>query len=58
MNKETCMKRPSHLLRAVLPLLACACLAAPDAKEFEINPVIVKANGQGLTALDALVTTR
>jgi acetate---CoA ligase (ADP-forming) len=31
-------------------------VATPDAKEFEINPVIVKAKGQGLAAVDALVT--
>lgn len=31
-------------------------LATPDAREFEINPVIVKAKGQGLAAVDALVT--
>jgi acyl-CoA synthetase (NDP forming) len=33
-------------------------LATPDALEFEINPVIVKPSGQGLGAVDALVTTR
>ncbi|CAH2894521.1 MAG: Acetyl-CoA synthetase (ADP-forming) alpha and beta chains, putative [uncultured Paraburkholderia sp.] len=33
-------------------------LATPDVLEFEINPVIVKPAGQGLGAVDALVTTR
>ncbi len=33
-------------------------LATPDVLEFEINPVIVKASGLGLGAVDALVTTR
>jgi acyl-CoA synthetase (NDP forming) len=33
-------------------------LATPDVLEFEINPVIVKPVGQGLGAVDALVTTR
>jgi acyl-CoA synthetase (NDP forming) len=33
-------------------------LACPDASEFEINPVMVKAKGQGLAAVDALVTAR
>ena len=32
-------------------------LAAPDILEFEINPVIVRPKGQGLSAVDALVTT-
>jgi acyl-CoA synthetase (NDP forming) len=32
-------------------------LATPDAREFEINPVIVKQQGAGLAAVDALVTT-
>ena len=32
-------------------------LAAPDVLEFEINPVIVRPKGQGLSAVDALVTT-
>jgi acyl-CoA synthetase (NDP forming) len=32
-------------------------LACPDAREFEINPVIVRARGEGLAAVDALVTT-
>ena len=31
-------------------------LASPDVSEFEINPVIVKRQGQGLSAVDALVT--
>jgi acetate---CoA ligase (ADP-forming) len=31
-------------------------LASPDIEEFEINPVIVKSKGQGLIAVDALVT--
>jgi len=31
-------------------------LAAPDVSEFEINPVIVMGHGQGLRAVDALVT--
>ena len=31
-------------------------MACPDALEFEINPVIVKAKGRGLSAVDALVT--
>jgi acetate---CoA ligase (ADP-forming) len=31
-------------------------LACPDALEFEINPVIVRSRGQGLAAVDALVT--
>lgn len=33
-------------------------LASPDIQEFEINPVIVKKKGDGLAAVDALVTTR
>jgi acetate---CoA ligase (ADP-forming) len=33
-------------------------LATPEVLEFEINPVIVRAAGQGLGAVDALVTTR
>ena len=33
-------------------------LATPDVVEFEINPVIVRPAGQGLGAVDALVTTR
>ena len=32
-------------------------LASPEISEFEINPVIVKAKGQGLNAVDALVST-
>jgi acetate---CoA ligase (ADP-forming) len=32
-------------------------LACPDVLEFEINPVIVRERGQGLCAIDALVTT-
>ena len=32
-------------------------VAATDVLEFEINPVIVKPRGQGLSAVDALVTT-
>jgi hypothetical protein len=32
-------------------------LASPDVQEFEINPVIVKKKGEGLAAVDALVTT-
>ena len=32
-------------------------LACPEIQEFEINPVIVKARGHGLVAVDALVTT-
>jgi len=32
-------------------------LASPDVLEFEINPVIVKRQGEGLSAVDALVTT-
>lgn len=32
-------------------------LATPDVSEFEINPVIVRQQGQGLSAVDALVTT-
>ena len=32
-------------------------LAAPDVSEFEINPVMVRRQGQGLSAVDALVTT-
>ena len=32
-------------------------LATPDVLEFEINPVIVRPKGQGLSAVDALVTT-
>ena len=31
-------------------------LATPDVREFEMNPVIVKPRGQGLSAVDALVT--
>jgi succinyl-CoA synthetase beta subunit len=31
-------------------------LACPDVAEFEINPVIVRRQGQGLNAVDALVT--
>jgi acyl-CoA synthetase (NDP forming) len=31
-------------------------LACPDVAEFEINPVIVRRQGQGLSAVDALVT--
>ena len=31
-------------------------LATPDVSEFEINPVIVRPQGQGLSAVDALVT--
>ena len=31
-------------------------LASPDVLEFEINPVIVRAQGKGLSAVDALVT--
>jgi acetate---CoA ligase (ADP-forming) len=33
-------------------------LATPEVLEFEINPVIVRAAGQGLGAVDALVTSR
>lgn len=33
-------------------------VASPGVQEFEINPVIVKAKGEGLAAVDALVTTR
>lgn len=33
-------------------------VASPDVLEFEMNPVIVKARGQGLCAVDALVTTQ
>jgi acyl-CoA synthetase (NDP forming) len=32
-------------------------LASPEVQEFEINPVLVKAQGEGLCAVDALVTT-
>ncbi|QDL38682.1 acetate--CoA ligase family protein [Rhodoferax sediminis] len=32
-------------------------LASPAVQEFEINPVIVRKQGQGLSAVDALVTT-
>ena len=32
-------------------------LAAPEVSEFEINPVIVRRKGEGLRAVDALVTT-
>ena len=32
-------------------------LATPDAHEFEINPVIVRKQGDGLAAVDVLVTT-
>jgi acyl-CoA synthetase (NDP forming) len=32
-------------------------LASPQVQEFEINPVIVRPQGQGLAAVDALVTT-
>lgn len=32
-------------------------LATPDAREFEINPVIVRPRGEGLAAVDALVIT-
>jgi acyl-CoA synthetase (NDP forming) len=32
-------------------------LATPDVSEFEINPVIVRRQGKGLCAVDALVTT-
>ena len=32
-------------------------LASPDVDEFEINPVIVRSKGQGLCAVDALVST-
>ncbi|VTU45308.1 succinyl-CoA synthetase subunit alpha (plasmid) [Variovorax sp. SRS16] len=32
-------------------------LASPEVWEFEINPVIVKKSGEGLAAVDALVTT-
>jgi acyl-CoA synthetase (NDP forming) len=32
-------------------------LATPDLSEFEINPVIVRPQGQGLSAVDALVTS-
>jgi hypothetical protein len=35
-----------------------AFLACPDVTEFEINPVIVAPRGQGLLAVDALVTSR
>jgi acyl-CoA synthetase (NDP forming) len=31
-------------------------LASPDVREFEINPVIVRPKGQGVSAVDALVT--
>ena len=31
-------------------------LATQDVSEFEINPVIVRPQGQGLSAVDALVT--
>lgn len=31
-------------------------IAATDVREFEVNPVIVRARGQGLAAVDALVT--
>jgi len=33
-------------------------LASPEVQEFEINPVIVKKKGDGLAAVDALVTAR
>jgi acyl-CoA synthetase (NDP forming) len=33
-------------------------LASPEVQEFEINPVIVKKKGDGLAAVDALVTVR
>jgi hypothetical protein len=33
-------------------------MAASDALEFEINPVIVRPRGEGLSAVDALVTVR
>ncbi|HSV83093.1 MAG TPA: acetate--CoA ligase family protein [Ramlibacter sp.] len=33
-------------------------LASPEVQEFEINPVIVKKQGEGLAAVDALVTVR
>jgi len=32
-------------------------LACPDLVEFEINPIIVRPKGEGLAAIDALVTT-
>jgi acyl-CoA synthetase (NDP forming) len=32
-------------------------LASPEVQEFEINPIIVKKKGEGLAAVDALVTT-
>jgi hypothetical protein len=32
-------------------------MASPDVLEFEINPVIVRRQGHGLSAVDALVTT-
>lgn len=32
-------------------------LATPDAQEFELNPVMVRAQGEGLAVVDALVTT-
>ena len=31
-------------------------LASPEVQEFEINPVIVRKKGEGLAAVDALVT--
>ena len=33
-------------------------MAATDALEFEINPVMVRPRGEGLSAVDALVTVR
>jgi hypothetical protein len=32
-------------------------LASPDLQEFEINPVLVRPAGRGLSAVDALVAT-
>ena len=32
-------------------------LASPEVSEFEINPVMVRAQGQGIAAVDALVVT-
>ncbi len=44
--------------RAARPFASASMfLAAPDVLEFEINPVIVRPKGQGLSAVDALVTT-
>ena len=62
---------PAHVARSAgvgdrrkwMPLRARAVrfgdmfLATADISEFEINPVIVRRRGEGLSAVDALVTT-